>query len=311
VSSEKSWSAVTVFGWRIGWRQAVFSLFFAVFPPSMLQAAQTNEQAVEFSLEVPITLENANALDVLVDRFSREVTTSDRMVFDRFSGPGARLRWLREENRHGYSTHEDFSGGGARLFTTVGLDSLRIAAVEALPLDLWEDTWLRWLGHLITGAIGNPEEEHLGLVSGSYSAVRSSWESLSRETRVQWGIRPWRTYPYVYVLAHAGRMEGRPLLTLEGRAGYRVLDAPRIEARLTVQLPASFRIAGGAAFDPTRVGENEQGRAQFALTIEKVLGRHRPCSDAVFFVGFRSGMNRAFSSPRRESAVLAGLSAGW
>ena len=57
------------------------------------------------------------------------------------------------------------------MFGTIGMDSLRIAAVEALPLDMWEDTWLHWLGHLITGAIGNPEEEHAALARGSYSAV--------------------------------------------------------------------------------------------------------------------------------------------
>jgi hypothetical protein len=164
---------------------------------------------------------------------------------------------------------------------------------------------------LITGAIGNPEEEHAALARGSYSAVRSSWEGLSKDTHVQWGIRPWRQYPYVYILARAGRMEGRPLLTLEGRAGYRFFDAPRIEARLTTQLPSSFRIAGGAAFDPTRVGENEYGRAEYALTLEKVLAPHSPYSDAIFFLGFRSSVNTSYSTPRRENVVLAGVSTGW
>ena len=160
---------------------------------------------------------------------------------------------------------------GAGMIAVMGTDSLRIAAVEALPLDSWQNDWANWMGHLIASAIGNPEEQHLGLVSGSYSAVRSSWESASTEARVQWGIRPWNTYPYIYILAHAGRFEGRPLLTLEARAGYRLFDAPRIEARLTTQLPASFRIAGGMAFDPSRIGERERGAPAFAATLEKVL----------------------------------------
>jgi hypothetical protein len=302
---------VAVFGLRIGWRQAGFSLFFIVSVIRIAKATQTNEQVLGFALEVPITHENANAMDVLVDRFSRELTTSDRLVFDRFSGPAARLACIRAEDISGYDAHEHINGRGANMLGTIGMDSLRIAAVEALPLDTWEDNWLHWLGHLITGSIGNPEEEHAGLTRGSYSAVRSSWESQSKETRVQWGIRPWRTYPYVYILARAGRIEGLPLLTLEGRAGYRFFDAPRVEARLTTQLPASFRIAAGAAFDPTRVGENEYGRAEYAVTLEKVLGPHSPYSDAILFLGFRSGVNTAYSTPRRESVVLAGISTGW
>ena len=302
---------VAVFGVRIEWRQAFFPLFLAVFLPSLIQAGQTNQEAVQFSVQIPITLENANAIDVLVDRLGREIVASDRTVFDRIGGPSAQLGLIRSENRGGYAAHESLGNRGAGMFTTIGLDSLRIAAVEALPLDLWQDSWLSWVGHLITGAIGNPEEEHFGLAVSSYSAVRSSWENLSRDTHVQWGIRPWRSYPYIYLLANVGRMEGRPLLTIEGRAGYKMVEAPRIETRVTVQLPASFRIAGGAAFDPSRVGENERGRAEFAVTIEKCLRSHSPCSAAICFVGFRSGVNTAFSPPRRESAFLAGVSKGW
>src|SRR2546430_16856771 len=128
---------------------------------------------------------------------------------------------MRQETRFGRRAHERINGRAAGMFARIGIDTLRIAAVEALPLDSWQDGWLHWAGHLIAGTIGNPEEQHLGLVSGSYSAVRSSWESASKETHLQWGIRPWNTYPYLYVLAHAGRFEGQPLLTLEARAGYR------------------------------------------------------------------------------------------
>jgi len=309
----RSWLslAVAVFGVRIEWWQATFSLFFAVFLPSLIQAGQTNKQMVQFSLQVPVTLENANAIDVLVDRLSHEVVANDRIVFDRISGPSAQLAWIRAENRSGYAAHDGYGSVGRDLFTTIGTDSLRIAAVEALPLDIWQDSWLHWLGHLITGAIGDPEEEHLALVSSSYSAVRSSWEASFKETHIQWGIRPWRSYPYVYVLARAGRIEGQPLLTLEGRAGYKMFDAPRIETRLTVQLPASFRIAGGVAFDPSRVGQTQPGGAEFAVTVEKVLRPHSPYSDAIFFAGFRSGVNTTFSTPRRESAFLAGVFRGW
>src|SRR2546430_10455432 len=59
------------------------------------------------------------------------------------------------------SSLERFNTAGASLFSKIGLDSLRTAAIEALPLDLWQDHWLGWLGNLITGTIGNPRsEEH-------------------------------------------------------------------------------------------------------------------------------------------------------
>ena len=68
-------------------------LFLSLRPvvlPALAQASQTNEQSAQISLEVP-SRSSANALDVLVDRFSREITTGDRIVFDRFVGPAARL----------------------------------------------------------------------------------------------------------------------------------------------------------------------------------------------------------------------------
>src|SRR5205085_8126284 len=120
------------------------------------------------------------------------------------------------------------------------------------PLDLWASHWHGWLGNLLAGTIGSPQEEHIQLTSVSYSAVRSSWEAANEQAAIQWGFRPWRMSPYVYLLAHAGRLQGRPLFTFEGRAGYTLLESSKIESRLTLQLPASFRLAGSAGMDPAR-----------------------------------------------------------
>ena len=80
-----------VFGLRIGWRQAGFFFFVIILIPTA-KGALTNQPTVGFAVEVPITQENANSMDVLVDPLSHELTTSDRIVFDRFAG---RLRiWL-------------------------------------------------------------------------------------------------------------------------------------------------------------------------------------------------------------------------
>src|SRR6266478_614979 len=64
--------------------------------------------------------------------------------------------------------------------------SLRTAALEALPLDLWQDHFETWIGHLILGTIGNPEEEHFRTTSIGYSAVRTSWETANQHAGIQW-----------------------------------------------------------------------------------------------------------------------------
>src|SRR5207253_605645 len=122
------------------------------------------------------------------------------------------------------------NAAGANLFAKIGLDSLRTAAIEALPLEFWQDHWLGWLGDFINGTIGNPEEEQIRLDSISYSAVRASWESNNKNSGFQWGLRPWSRSPYLYLLAQAGHYDSRPLLAFETRAGYTLFGAPRIES---------------------------------------------------------------------------------
>src|SRR5262249_9252208 len=153
--------------------------------------------------------------------------------------------------------------------------------VEALPLDAWEAFWQKWLGNAIHGIVGNVEEEHVQLTSGSYSALRYSWENASKEGAVQWGLRPWRADAYKYFLAHIGHVEGRPLLTIETRAGYGLSGSPRLEGRATVQMPASFRLAAGAAVNPSRMDMNEQGGPHFGVTLERVLHSGSPKFDSV------------------------------
>ena len=198
------------------------------------------------------------------------------------------------------------------MFATIGLDSLRTAAIAVLPVDWWEEYWERKLANFIVGSIGNPQEEHIEIRSLSYSAVRSSWERANENAGIQWGVRPWRTSPYLYFLAHAGRLDGRRLITFEGRAGYTLFgSATRIEGRLTLQLPASFRIAGSGSFDPGRIGSGDPGATHFAVTLERVIGSGGPNPEGVFYVGFRSGVNGNSSNPRQENLIVAGLSRRW
>ena len=297
---------------RMGWPHLPVWLICAASLPLRADTwTQTNKEAILYT-EPSFMLEGGKQIDeVLLDRFSQEIFTSDSIVFDRFVGPSSQLGWVRAQNRLGYASLERFNSAGANLFATIGSDSLRTAIVGSLPLEAWQDNWQGWLGSFITGTIGNVEEEHVELASASYSAVRSSWEDLNREATFEWGFRPWRANPYFYFLAQAGHFEGRPLVTLEGRTGYTLLGSTKTEGRLSFQLPASFRLAAGAAFDPARMGSEDHGAAHFAVTLERVLRSRDLIPDAVFFIGFRSDLTARSSERQRENLFLAGFTKRW
>ena len=273
-------------------------------------AGRTNEVSIPYSAP-SIDLETGEKSSAFVDRFFQELGTGDRILFDRFTGPSSRLAWARKQTAFGYGAFDTFSKEGARMFSTIGMDSLRTAAVEGLPLEMWEDHWQGWFLDFILGTIGNPGEEHFGLTSISYSAVRSSWESANEKSGIQWGFRPWRTNPYLYVLATAGHLDGRPLVTFEGRMGYTLFGSSKLEGRLTLQLPDSFRIAAAASANPGRMGTGGAEPAQVTVTLERVIHSRNLSPDAVFYLGFRSGASRGYSSPRLENLVVAGLSKSW
>jgi len=296
---------------RKDWPKLVASLILATSPPCMAAtAANTNDAAISYVMP-SLTLESTERSEVLMDRFFQEAVAGDSIVFDRFSGPASQLVWTRRQNDLGYGVFDRYNAEGLRMFTTIGLDSLRTAAIEVLPLNLWQDSWQGWLANLLMGTLGNPEEEHLQMTSISYSAVRSSWDNVNEHAGVQWGFRPWRTSPYVYFLAHAGRLNGQPLVTFEGRAGYSLFGSTRMEARLAFQLPASFRIAGGASVDPGRMSAHDPAATHIAVTLERAIGAWGVHPDAVFFLGFRSGVNGEGSNVRPDNMLLTGLSKRW
>jgi len=116
--------------------------------------------------------------------------------------------------------------------------------------------------------------------------------------------------PYLYVLAHAGHFNGQPLITFEGRAAYTLLGSARLEGRITLPLPGKFRIAGGVSVDPMRIG-SDRDATQVAVTLERVIRARGSSPDALFYVGFRSGLDRSQAAPRHESLMVVGLSKRW
>jgi len=290
---------------------AVLFLCAAVVPVQAAPAGKTNEAAISY---ITPTLDwNSKApSDVLAERFLQEVVASDSLLFDRFSGPSSQLAWARRQNLVGYDVFEQVNSSGAKMFANLGLDSLRTAALEVLPFGRWQDYWQGRLANFITGTLGNPQEEHIDVTSVSYSAVRSSWERETEHAGIQWGFRPWRTSPYLYFLAHAGHMDGRPLITFEGRAGYTLFASTRIEARMSLQLPAGFRIAAGGALEPGKLGTRDTSSSHVGVTLERVMrSTSSLVPDSVFFLGVRSSVSGSSPNPRQENIILAGLSRPW
>ena len=273
-------------------------------------SAQEDDHAALSTVPPSVSLQYDEPSQVFVKRFFEEVVASDSLVFDRYTGPSSRLGRARSANRLGYVSFERANSSGASLFTAIGMDSLRSAALAVLPLDFWEERWQGWLADLIAGTVGNPEEERVHLNSIDYSATRASWEHSSQNRPFTWGVRPWRTNPYVYFLVRAGHFQGQPLLTFEARGGYTLLGGTRLEGRLTIPLPASFRISAGTSVDPSRFGLSDS-TPRVAATLERILQVRDGTPLSVFYVGFRSAINRSMSSPRQESLLVAGLSRSW
>jgi hypothetical protein len=297
---------------QLALRLALIPFAFVSAPLSASAIDETNQASLAFpppavNLEVPPTRS-----ETFVRRFFEEVASSDSTVFDRFTGPSPRLDWTRKRDRYGYDAVDRWNSSGASMFTSIAADSFRTAALDLLPLDRWADFWQGHLLNFIADSFGNPQEQHIELMSSSYSAVRSSWESANEGTTLRWGLRPWGTNPYLYFIAQGGHLEGRSLVTLEGRAQYTVLGSTKLEGRLTFQLPASFRLAAGTSLDPSCIGSHEpDATPRIAVTLERAIRRTGSCPDGVFYLGFRSRGSGNSGNPHTENLFILGLSKAW
>lgn len=295
-------------GFRFGF---LFVLCVALVPISASAINETNTAGLAYPPPT-VNLDVPTRSDTFAGRFFEEVTSSDSTVFDRFTGPSARLDWGRRQDRYGYDLWDRWNSGGANMFGSIATDSFRTVALEFLPVDRWAHFWQGRLLGFIAGAIGNPQEQHIELLSSSYSAVRASWESANEGAGITWGVRPWGTSPYLYFLAQAGHLDGSSLVTLEGRAQYTVLGSTKLAGRLTFQLPAQFRLAGGTSIDPSAIGSHVANAfPHIAVTLERAIRSDSRVLDGVFFIGFRSGAIGNSSSLRQENLFIAGLSKQW
>jgi hypothetical protein len=108
-----------------------------------------------------------------------------------------------------------------------------------------------------------------------------------------------------------GHFAGGTLLTFEGRAGYALLGAAKVEGRLTLRLPASFRLAGAASFDPALITTHDPDGRHVSATLERVLGGKGRFPNTVCYLGYRLGVNTETAIARQENLVVAGVAASW
>jgi hypothetical protein len=293
-----------------------FAFIVVSLVSGVLSASATDTNKASIAFPPPVVDFDVPAMpsDTFVRRFFQEVTSSDSdsTVFDRFTGPSAKLDWTRKQELRGYQTIDRWNTGGAAMFSSIASDSFRTAAMDLLPLDRWADFWQGHLLNFIANSIGKPEEQHIDLMSSSYSAVRSSWETANEGDGFNWGLRPWGTSPYLYFIAQGGHLDGRSLVTLEGRAQYTVLGSTKLEGRLTFQLPASFRLAAGTSIDPSCLGSHDpDATPRIAVTLEHAIRRTGAIPDGIFYLGFRSHVNGSSSNPHTENMFILGLSKRW
>src|SRR5438477_11261801 len=110
---------------RTGWPLVLVSFVCAAsFSVQASNVTETNQEAA-FYVSPWLLLEGGKQIEVLNDRFTAEVMTSDSIVFDRFAGPSSQLSWVRRQYRLGYASLDNINSQGANMFASIGMDGLR------------------------------------------------------------------------------------------------------------------------------------------------------------------------------------------
>ncbi|MEK7641724.1 MAG: hypothetical protein AAB365_01900 [Patescibacteria group bacterium] len=192
--------------------------------------------------EPPTLTRNTNELHItqtisstrFTPRWREElVPAGSRIFYDRFGSPSS-LSWMQLQSAQGYGIHEYMNTyGGKTIYKIMGA-AAREAAVETFPVGEYEDMG-RNLGHRVTkffgglfrGSIGNTAEEDMQTVSAtpSYNSLRHivnfEWNDSKDPWSGEYGWRPWRDNPYVYLNSNLGHHQGRQFIRTEMRCyGY-------------------------------------------------------------------------------------------
>lgn len=203
------------------------------------------------------------------------------------------LKWTVRLNGIDAAEFQDRTSGAAQnAFTTSLGYSLRDTIADS-PLMVWLEKQQGFLGTLLRDSIDSVEEESVSPLDGSYGLVERSWWRKLRDSRaLHYGIRPFRTSPYVFS-SFALRDHGEVFFLGHVRYYYDRFADHRFEIATSIPLAYGFAIGVGTSY---RFGKHDN-QGQIGLKVSKDLK-----SGGVVHVGFEL---------RRAPTLLAGVTFPW
>ncbi len=246
--------------------------------------------------------------DNLVLRFSQELEENGTDIYsDKISGYSAVLQINNHLDKDGYEFHKWLSSRGSDLFAKTFLNSFRETMIDGLQLEdrLGETQPFHFFSQMFEGSVGRTAEERVELDSPSMteSEIRRTWfERLRSSKFLHYGIRPFRTSPYVFVGTSIGKYDDMPIAVLDARA-YSLLENDqtglmRLQLRGTVPLSKWSQIIAGVNMYPT--DNSDEYHPSFTLGYGTLVGKNH---DNIVYLGSR------FSHD--ESAVTLGFAMVW
>lgn len=215
------------------------------------------------------------------DRYRQELVSSSLTFADQF-GPASTISWIRKIDRDGYSIYDDITRAGTGALSDTAVYALRETAVGVWPLDQWED----FPRELVVGSLGNTAEERIDPLSTAYAPTETSWWRRMRdEGTIQYGIRPFRTNPYVYASAVWRGHGGRPIAYFHARCYYTLLRSEKISGQIEIPLSNSWRISVGGEAVPSKLDGDRSNRSM-TFRIERAVLSSAPAK-LFMFAGLR------------------------
>ena len=282
----------------IGKLQSFVALGCLLIKNSLASATETNStptyrESDQFSLLGDIRIVEPPAIHGVLGRYSMELTAGKARYYNRLGTP-SRLEWMGLIDQLGYGIYDQFNHEGEKLFADTCLKALRETAVGTMPLEQWEQSTEEWgrrnefnpapiirgLAWLARTAIANTREEDREAIS-----TQPSYESLSYLTHFAWqsgegfwgseyGWKPIRDKPYVYLNNNIGHRRGKPFIHTWLRC-YEYLRPSefglmKIETQAIVTLDEGSQLVFGGVIYPFDMDTPGHGPAA-SLRLERIM----------------------------------------